>query len=366
MGTGSGGTFAIAWSETEIDGLQGAPVEDLAIGASWCWNGQAVRVDGPQDVLVLDEAHGATELRDRAGRRTPRMAGMAAAGQPNRDDGALDPDGPLRDGFTVTDGRRQYPVAILRDPDRGHLLLAFPGAIPPPATELWVTGMTEPSREARQSGPQGVICFTEGTRLRTPGGDVPVEALMPGDRVITRDDGAQEVLWVGHTRLTGARLHVQPGLRPIRIRAAALGGDLPEGELVVSPQHRVLVRGAAAQALFNTGEVLVAAVDLINDSTITRVHSLRGLTYYHLLLARHQVVWANGVPSESFHPAETPLSRIQSTQLERLLRVMPELARDPAALRRAGAADADPRRGGDPAIRHGPAPALAVCVRRCR
>ncbi|MCR8722912.1 Hint domain-containing protein [Frigidibacter sp. ROC022] len=330
MGTGSRGTFAIAWSDTEIDGLPGAPFEELTIGASWSWNGQAVRVDGPQDVLVLDEAHGAAELRDRAGLRTPRIVGMAAARGPNRDDGLLDPDGPLRDGFTVTDGRRQYPVAVLRNPATGRMLLAFPGAMPPPATELWVTAMTEAPRHEIKQDAKAVICFTQGTKLRTPDGDRRVEDLAPGDRVITRDDGAQEVYWVGSSVLTGARLHVSPELRPIRIRAAALGSDLPDGELLVSPQHRVLVRGRAARALFNTDEVLVAAADLINDHSITTVHSLKSLTYYHLALARHQVVWANGVPSESFHPGEAALSRLEGQQLERLLRMFPDVARDPA------------------------------------
>jgi hypothetical protein len=92
----------------------------------------------------------------------------------------------------------------------------------------------------------------------------------------------------------------------------------------------VLVRGRAAQALFNTDEVLVAAADLINDHSITTVHSLKGLTYYHLALARHQVVWANGVASESFHPGEAMLSRLEGVQLERLLRLFPDVAHDPS------------------------------------
>jgi hypothetical protein len=175
-----------------------------------------------------------------------------------------------------------------------------------------------------------VICFTEGTLLRTPDGERPVETLQAGDRVLTRDDGAQEVLWVGSRHFTGARLLVAPDLRPIRIRARALDGDLPDADLLVSPQHRVLIRGRSARALFNTDEVLVAAADLINDRTITVARALRSLTYYHLMLPRHQVVWANGVATESFHPAEMPLERIEADQRERLYRIFPDLARDPA------------------------------------
>jgi hypothetical protein len=131
MGTGFRGTFAIAWSDSEIDGLQDPPLDTLTIGAGWSWTGRAVRVDGPQDVLILDRPHGAAELRMRAARSAGRLSGPAIP-MPNRDDGQLDPDGPLRDGFSVTDGRRQYPVAILADPVTGRLLRAFPGILPPP------------------------------------------------------------------------------------------------------------------------------------------------------------------------------------------------------------------------------------------
>jgi hypothetical protein len=329
MGTGFRGTFAIAWSDSEVDGVEDAPVDALAIGASWCWYGRAVRIDGPQDVLILDEPEGAADLRARAARSIGRMTGIGHLAQ-NRDDGRLDPDGPLRDGFSVTDGRRQYAVAMLRDPRTGRMLLAFPGSLPAPGTEHWITAITGRPRRAAASGPQGVICFTEGTLLRTPDGERPVETLQAGDRVLTRDDGAQEVLWVGNRHFTGARLLVAPDLRPIRIRARALDGDLPDADLLVSPQHRVLIRGRSARALFNTDEVLVAAADLINDRTITVARALRSLTYYHLMLPRHQVVWANGVATESFHPAEMPLERIEAGQRERLYRIFPDLARDPA------------------------------------
>ena len=200
-----------------------------------------------------------------------------------------------------------------------------------------------------------MICFTEGTLLRTPDGDRAVEALGPGDRVLTRDDGAQEVLWVGNRHLTGARLLVAPELRPIRIRARALDADLPDADLLVSPQHRILIRGRSARALFNTDEVLVAAADLINDRTITVARALRALTYYHLLLARHQVVWANGVPRKASTRRKCrwrgsrPASANGSADV-------PRSSRRPVPLRRPGATDADPRRSRDPAPR--PAPGL--------
>jgi hypothetical protein len=137
------------------------------------------------------------------------------------------------------------------------------------------------------------------------------------------------VVWAGRTYITGARLHVIPELRPVRLRASALDAGIPDAELLVSPRHRVMLRGRAAMALFNSDEVLVAAGDLVNDRTITVAHGLRGLTYYHILLARHQVVWANGVPTETFHPAEAALDRLEGEQRRELFGLMPGLARDP-------------------------------------
>ena len=89
------------------------------------------------------------------------------------------------------------------------------------------------------------------------------------------------------------------------------------------------MRGAAARALFNTEEVLIAAEDLLNDISITVDHLLREVTYVHILLERHSVVWANGLETESFHPANTALDMVDPTQRESLLAILPGLDADP-------------------------------------
>ena len=76
--------------------------------------------------------------------------------------------------------------------------------------------------------------------------------------MLKRDNGAQMVLWRGERRITGARLHAMPHLRPIRFRQNVVGHNRPAQDLLVSPHHRMLVKGAAARALFNAAEVLVA------------------------------------------------------------------------------------------------------------
>ena len=109
----------------------------------------------------------------------------------------------------------------------------------------------------------------------------------------------------------------------------ALGVERPDQDLLVSPDHRMLLRGRAAQALFNTDEVLVAARDLVNGQTIAVDMALREVTYVHLLLPSHHVLWANGLETESFHPAQADLASLAAEDRMRLLAMFPALDYDP-------------------------------------
>lgn len=331
MKTGFRGTFVISWTQTEIDGLDAAPVAALDVGAAWSWHGDALRVDGPSELLRLDMADGEQDLRRRAARTVRRLVGAAV--QNRSDVHAIEIDDPVSDSsFIVTNGVQSYTVTVIEAGRGRPPLLMFVDDIPPRNTDLWVVHHALGYMGADQA-PQnpGVICFTPGTRIATPEGPKPVESLREGDRVQTRDNGAQVVQWIGARRMSGARLFVMPALRPVRIRAGALGIDRPERELLVSPEHRMLVRGAAAGALFNESEVLVAARDLINGHTIDVDTTVREVTYVHLLLEQHQVIWANGVETESFHPAHAALSALDDKDRKRLLRRLPSIEHDPAS-----------------------------------
>jgi hypothetical protein len=185
--------------------------------------------------------------------------------------------------------------------------------------------MRDPTHEG------GVICFTPGTQLATPDGSRPIEKLRPGDLVCTRDNGPQPVVWCGYRRMSGARLWAMPHLRPIRIRRNVFGIGQPDRDLIVSPQHRMLIRGRAAEALFNTDEVLVAAEDLLNDLSIVVDHEMREVTYVHVLLERHQIVQANGLLTESFHPAHSAPEALDPAHRQALVEALPALAADPLA-----------------------------------
>ena len=306
----------------------------LSVGAAWRWTGTAVCVDGPQGLLLLEKAEGAADLRKRAARMVRRLVGVAVGG-----DGApqyvLDEtftDLPEQ-GFIVTDGHQSFTVTIISVPDTGAQLLMLVGDLPPCDQDLWVVrtaiDRTHSGAGARAAG--GVICFTPDTRVATPDGVQQIRHLRPGDMILTRDNGPQEVLWSGHRRMSGARLYAMPHLRPIRFRANSMGLYRPDEDLLVSPQHRMLVKGAAAQALFNTSEVLVAAEDLVNDATIVVDHVLREVTYVHILLEKHNIVWANGLETESFHPSNTALDTVDPVQREGLLHILPEIADNPHA-----------------------------------
>jgi hypothetical protein len=333
MKTGSLGTFVISWSQTEVDGLKAASLDLLSVGAAWRWTGAAVRVDGPQGLLLLEQAEGAADLRKRAARMVRRLVGVAVGGEVKPDHEA-DTSSDLPDqGFIVTDGHQSFTVTIIPVPDTGAHLLMLVGDLPPCDQDLWVVrtsiDRTHSGAGARVAG--GVICFTPDTRISTPDGVQQIRNLRSGDMILTRDNGPQEVLWTGHRRMSGARLYAMPHLRPIRFKVNSMGLYRPDEDLLVSPQHRMLVKGAASQALFNTSEVLVAAEDLVNDATIAVDHVLREVTYVHILLERHNIVWANGLETESFHPSNTALDTVDPVQREGLLNILPEIADNPHA-----------------------------------
>lgn len=170
-----------------------------------------------------------------------------------------------------------------------------------------------------------VNCFTPGTMIAGGGGAVAVEALRPGDLVQTRDRGLQPVRWVGARHLGAAELAAQPQLRPIRIRANALGAGTPAADLVVSPQHRILVRSKIAQRMFGAAEVLVAAKQLLSLPGIEVAGDLPAVTYVHFAFDRHEVVLSNGAETESLYPGPEALKAVGAAAREELFAIFPQL-----------------------------------------
>ena len=170
-----------------------------------------------------------------------------------------------------------------------------------------------------------IPCFTPGTKIATPKGERNVETLQVGDRVITRDNGIQEIRWVGARDMSGAELEHAAHLKPVLIRQGALGNDLPERDMMVSPNHRVLVANDKTALYFEEREVLVAAKHLVGLDGVDIV-DVSGTTYIHIMFDQHEVILSDGTWTESFQPGDQSLAGIGNAQRQEILELFPELA----------------------------------------
>jgi hypothetical protein len=174
--------------------------------------------------------------------------------------------------------------------------------------------------------------------IATPRGEIAVENLKVGDLVITRDNGLQELRWIGSQKITWADICAEPHLKPIMIKQGALGNDLPERDMMVSPNHRILVTNERTALRFNEEEVLVAAKNLLVGRRVFEVAS-GGTSYIHFMFARHQVILSNGAWTESFQPSDFALKGLGNSQRNEIFEIFPDLAsadgvRDYTAARR--------------------------------
>ncbi len=182
-------------------------------------------------------------------------------------------------------------------------------------------GRTEGAAEDESVTP----CFTPGTLIATPEGARPVELLQAGDKVLTRDNGLQEIRWIGSKRVGGRDLAAAPHLNPVLIQKGALGNGLPERDMRVSPNHRVLVASDRTALYFEDREVLVAAKHLVNHRGVHELQST-GITYIHFLCDRHEVVLSDGAWTETFQPGDRSLKGIGNAQRTEILALFPQLA----------------------------------------
>ncbi|SDE32939.1 Hint domain-containing protein [Ruegeria marina] len=139
----------------------------------------------------------------------------------------------------------------------------------------------------------GFACFAAGTFIEVEGGPVPVETLRPGDMVRTLDNGFQPLAHLAHTTVRG-----EGALAPVVFKAGALGNFR---DLVVSQQHRMLLSGWQTELVCGVQEVFAPAQMLVNDTTI-RIVPRHKVSYYHLLFAQHEIVFSEGIPTESYFP----------------------------------------------------------------
>jgi len=148
--------------------------------------------------------------------------------------------------------------------------------------------------------PTGVTCLARGTLITTDHGDLPVEALKSGDKILTQDNGFQELVLTMSRVMAKSELRKNTNLYPVRISAGAMGAGLPKRDLIVSRQHRMVVKSNIAQRMFGARTVLVAAIRLTKLPRINVETSVQSIEYFHLIFENHEVIFAEGTPTESF------------------------------------------------------------------
>ncbi len=173
-----------------------------------------------------------------------------------------------------------------------------------------------------------VTCFTPGTPILTPEGERMIETLAVGDHVVTRDHGPQPIRWIGRTRTRS-----EGKLAPIRIEAGAMGAQMPSRTILVSRQHRMVVRSPIADRMFGADEVLVPAIQLVGMDGVSISPEGGEVEYIHLMFDRHEIILAAGAPTESLYTgphAREAMGREAVEELESLFPGILERVETPA------------------------------------
>ncbi|WP_439142898.1 Hint domain-containing protein [Planktotalea sp.] len=167
---------------------------------------------------------------------------------------------------------------------------------------------------------ESIICFVPGTEIATPYGGRMIEDLKIGDSVVTQDNGVQKVRWIGKTTVPAT-----DKFAPIRFDKSVFAGA--SDDLLVSPQHRMLFKGYEAELLFGENEVLVPAIHLLDGHSVTR-ESVEMVTYIHIMFEQHEIIFAQGIATESFHPGSFGVDCLAPRAREELFALFPEMRRD--------------------------------------
>ena len=162
-----------------------------------------------------------------------------------------------------------------------------------------------------------LVCFTKGTLIAVPGGETAVEALKTGDLVETMDHGPQPIRWIGRRAVLASGRFA-----PVRIRKGAYGA---REDLLVSQQHRILLRGEGVRRHFGAHEVLAPAKHLV-DGAGADIAPGGVVEYHHILMDRHEVVFANGAPAETLFLGPMAVQGLGADSIREIEALFPDLA----------------------------------------
>lgn len=171
----------------------------------------------------------------------------------------------------------------------------------------------------------GVVCFTGETEILTANGPKRADKLKVGDLIHTVDPGLQPIRWIGIRTLDVEYLQKNENQRPIKIDAHALGDNIPEKPLSISPQHRILIKSKIVERVTDVPEVLVPAKALVCVDGVDIDSECGVVTYVHFLFDQHELVIANGVHSESLFLGKMSIANLGDEALNEINSIFPEV-----------------------------------------
>jgi len=270
------------------------------------------------DELVLDDIYmlepGAVQRRLTLATLGDGSFRIAANSELGRPDATLHLDCALQ--FMTPDGTTSEAL-ILIETDADDLVAGtylLPLATLVPQTDYRLVGADHDTAR-RKFAQVACVSFTRGTRITlATGAQVPIEALKVGDRVLTRDDGAQEIRWIDHSTVRAAG-----AFAPIVITAGTLNN---EGDLIVSPEHRLFVYQRSDMIGAGRPDLLVKARHLVNGDSIF-VQQGGYVDYFQILFDRHHIIYAEGIAAESMLIDPRTRPALPEDLLDRIGSVLP-------------------------------------------
>lgn len=226
-------------------------------------------------------------------------------------------------------GEVVYLITVHDYPAAGEdTRLAFLPELDPTLAEMDSIGKGRISIQNMNVTPTGgTVCFLTGTKIQTADGPMAVEDLKSGDMIITADRGPMPIIWINSSD------HSWPedddAAKPIMVSQGALGGDLPTRDLIVSPQHRIMLSGPDVLAAFGVQEVLAPSKGLTDLPGIREMKGKREATYFHVMLPQHAVIYAEDQPTESFYPGGMALQMMDHGHRIQVNKLFPGVGRDP-------------------------------------
>lgn len=278
-----GGQLLSGFKSFRITGGTAAPTA-LELGSSIS---RDVFFDSSQDELILDSPANFTgTLYAMVNSSTVVLNGVIANGASLNLNSGIGPNNVSGGILSITEngslvgtldifGQNVPPLLMYRGPYYGNTTFTATPNAAANNTTITLSG-------------EFTICFRAGTRIATPDGDVTVEQLAAGDRVLTHFAGERRVVWIGHRTIDCRRHPDPPAILPVRVAADAFGPGLPRRDLFLSPGHALFVDGA------------LIPVKYLIDGELIRLVEADTVTYYHVELDEHDVLFAEGLPAESY------------------------------------------------------------------